>query len=89
MNSRWRNLRGTATNVCIASVLLETFKGSIWIPSVGLGQWHRPIFKILSGTAGKCQSFSVPSDIPAGLYRFKKQLASPARNVTASFEILQ
>lgn len=68
---------------------LETFNGSAWVDaSVDLGPWHRPLFKILSGLAGKCQSFSVPSDLSAGLYRIRKKLASPARSVTANFEVL-
>jgi hypothetical protein len=67
---------------------VERFNGTGWVPYPLGYAWHRPIFRIRGGLAGKCQSFPIPSDMPSGLYRFRKPLASPGRALTASFEVL-
>ena len=68
--------------------LIETFDGGGWREYPLNGAWHRPLFRISGGHAGQCQSFTVPNDMPPGLYRVKKRLVSPSRSITSEFKVL-
>lgn len=67
---------------------IEKFDGLSWSPApIELGPWRMNQHKLLGGMAGPCQTFLVPSSMPPGLYRFSKEIAKPAKHLTAEFEV--
>jgi hypothetical protein len=69
---------------------VERFDGSKWAVYLGedeLGPWRRILYKVYGGTAGRCQSLTLPADTGPGRYRIRKPLAQPARALTAEFEV--
>jgi hypothetical protein len=68
--------------------LIEEYSSSGWEPTaVELGPWHRILFNLAGGLAGRCQQFVVPSELAPGQYRLRKDIANPKMSVTAGFEV--
>jgi hypothetical protein len=79
---------GTAEIGFGAPYSIERLEESGWVSYPIKLAFHRPLFFLGGGMAGKCQEFTVPQDMPAGRYRFKKDVLGPERSFTAEFEVV-
>jgi hypothetical protein len=86
MNTRLLNF-GTATIRYGEPFRVEQFDGSRWVGYPLNINWHRPLFRLHGGQAGRCQALRIPEDMAPGAYRFRKPLADPSRGLTANFEV--
>jgi hypothetical protein len=81
---------GTARTSYGEPFAIEKQNGAYWSPyltEADLGPWRRWLRTLPGGTAGRCQSFTVPLGTEAGRYRVKKALPLPASAVDAEFEV--
>lgn len=69
---------------------IEQFNGSAWVDyPADIGPWRRILRSLSAGQLGKCQSFTIPVDMPTGRYRVRKSLLRDAGSpLTDEFEVL-
>lgn len=64
--------RGEARATYGPAFRIEHWVGSRWLldPASPMGPWHKVLWLLKAGSAGRCYSFVVPEDLAAGRYRF-------------------
>ena len=69
---------------------IQMFDGAAWVkaPQSPGGPWIMPLWLSPPGRSGSCNSFRIPTDMPAGRYRFVKPLQSPRKSIAAEFELV-
>lgn len=64
--------------------VIERFDGESWTeaPESPKGPWIMPLLFSFPGTSGPCSGFQIPTSMPSGLYRMKKEVEFAFPHVT-------
>jgi hypothetical protein len=84
--------RGTVPIAFGEGVSVKVQEAGIWADSAfDTPPVHRISFVLLAGVLGRCETFRVPIDVPAGMYRFEKSVSSRGGDqeeiLSAAFEV--
>jgi len=67
---------------------IEQFVGDAWgVFPASIGPWHRVLLSLPPGQKGKCQTFTIPENMPPGRYRIKKDLNGGKPPLKAEFQV--